>query len=170
MPLGGWGKCRAGYIEPQALAEYERCFCRAESIHHASARITAPAPALTWTTTAKPCPRRQTGLRPLVLSGRAGVVHKPFDPLALWQAQCAGRVTGQALPAGTSSPRTAGRDGAGAANLPCLQGTAMLAWLDPSTCAGDRAGALRACLLLCAGPVQPSPGWRFNTGRAGWLL
>ena len=33
--LGGWGAGGLDYIEPQALAEYERCFCRAESIHAA---------------------------------------------------------------------------------------------------------------------------------------
>ena len=39
-----------------------------------------------------------------MLWGARGVVHKLFDPLALWQAQCAGRVTGQALPAGHFIP------------------------------------------------------------------
>ena len=28
------------------------------------------------------------------------MVHQLFDPLALWQAQCAGLVTGQTVPAG----------------------------------------------------------------------
>jgi haloacetate dehalogenase len=39
-----------------------------------------------------------------VLWGERGVVNKLFKPLALWQAQCAGRVTGQALPAGHFIP------------------------------------------------------------------
>ncbi|MEK9951442.1 MAG: alpha/beta hydrolase, partial [Curvibacter sp.] len=33
--LGGWGAQGLAYLEPQALAEYERCFCRPEAIHGA---------------------------------------------------------------------------------------------------------------------------------------
>ena len=33
--LGGFGAGGLGHLEPEALAEYERCFCRAESIHAA---------------------------------------------------------------------------------------------------------------------------------------
>jgi haloacetate dehalogenase len=40
----------------------------------------------------------------LVLWGEHGVVHRLFDPLALWQAQCAAVVTGQAVPAGHFIP------------------------------------------------------------------
>ena len=36
--------------------------------------------------------------------GEHGVVHRLFEPLALWQAQCAGVVTGQAVPAGHFIP------------------------------------------------------------------
>ena len=32
------------------------------------------------------------------------MVHRLFEPLALWQAQCAGTVTGQAVPAGHFIP------------------------------------------------------------------
>ena len=31
--LGGWGSKGVGHIELEALAEYERCFCRADAIH-----------------------------------------------------------------------------------------------------------------------------------------
>ena len=31
--FGGWGSRGIAFIEPEALAEYERCFCRAETIH-----------------------------------------------------------------------------------------------------------------------------------------
>ena len=41
---------------------------------------------------------------PLVIWGAHGVVHRLFDPLALWQAQCAGLVSGQAVPAGHFIP------------------------------------------------------------------
>src|SRR5438128_58662 len=30
--LGGFGSQGIGFVEPEALAEYERCFCRAETI------------------------------------------------------------------------------------------------------------------------------------------
>ncbi|MBV9892190.1 MAG: alpha/beta hydrolase, partial [Rhizobacter sp.] len=33
--LGGWGSRGLAFMEPEALAEYERCFCRAEAIHAA---------------------------------------------------------------------------------------------------------------------------------------
>ncbi|MCY1563146.1 hypothetical protein D9M68_1006340 [compost metagenome] len=39
-----------------------------------------------------------------MLWGERGVVQKFFDPLALWQAQCAGTVSGEALPAGHFIP------------------------------------------------------------------
>ncbi|OIQ76017.1 fluoroacetate dehalogenase [mine drainage metagenome] len=39
-----------------------------------------------------------------MLWGERGVVHKMFQPVALWQAQCAGVVTGQALAAGHFIP------------------------------------------------------------------
>ena len=41
---------------------------------------------------------------PLVLWGQRGVVNQRFQPLELWQAQCAGQVTGQTLPAGHFIP------------------------------------------------------------------
>jgi haloacetate dehalogenase len=39
-----------------------------------------------------------------VLWGERGVVHRLFKPLALWQAQCAGQVSGRALPSGHFIP------------------------------------------------------------------
>jgi haloacetate dehalogenase len=40
----------------------------------------------------------------LVLWGERGVVQRLFKPLALWQAQCSGQVTGQTLAAGHFIP------------------------------------------------------------------
>ena len=40
----------------------------------------------------------------LVLWGERGVVQRMFQPLALWQAQCAGTVSGQTLPCGHYMP------------------------------------------------------------------
>jgi haloacetate dehalogenase len=40
----------------------------------------------------------------LVLWGERGVVHKMFKPLALWQAQCEGQVSGQVVASGHFIP------------------------------------------------------------------
>jgi haloacetate dehalogenase len=40
----------------------------------------------------------------LVLWGARGVVQRMFDPLALWRAQCDGRVSGRALDCGHFLP------------------------------------------------------------------
>jgi haloacetate dehalogenase len=102
--LGGWGSAGLAHIEPQALAEYERCFCRAEAIHaacedyRASAGIDLEHDRASRTAGAKiACDTR-------VLWGERGIIGKFFDPLALWQAQCAAAVTGHALAAGHFIP------------------------------------------------------------------
>jgi haloacetate dehalogenase len=106
--LGGWGSAQGGarlpHIEPQALAEYERCFCRTEAIHSACEDYRASA----GIDLDHDRESREHGQRiacdTLVLWGQRGVVHKLFDPLALWQAQCAGTVSGQAMQAGHFIP------------------------------------------------------------------
>ena len=106
--LGGWGSKQDGarlpHIEPQALAEYERCFCRTEAIHSACEDYRASA----GIDLDHDRESRERGQRiacdTLVLWGERGVVQKLFDPLALWQAQCAGTVSGQARPAGHFIP------------------------------------------------------------------
>jgi len=85
--LGGWGSAQGGarlpHIEPQALAEYERCFCRTEAIHSACEDYRASA----GIDLDHDRESREHGQRiacdTLVLWGQRGVVHKLFDPLAL---------------------------------------------------------------------------------------
>lgn len=106
--LGGWGSAqgttRLPHIEPQALAEYERCFCRAEAIHSACEDYRASAGIdLDHDRESRANGQRIT-CDTLVLWGQRGVVQKLFDPLALWQAQCAGTVTGEAMAAGHFIP------------------------------------------------------------------
>ena len=36
--------------------------------------------------------------------GERGVVHRMFDPMALWEAQCSGEVSGKAMSAGHFIP------------------------------------------------------------------
>ena len=88
----------------EALAEYERCAAlpgTGRSIcedYRASAGIDLEHDRES----------RERGQRiacdTLVLWGERGVVNRLFKPLELWQAQCAGRVSGQAVPAGHFIP------------------------------------------------------------------
>jgi len=102
--LSGWGSTGLDYIEPAALAEYERCFCQPQAIHamcedyRASAGIDLEHDRQS----------RELGDKiacdTLLLWGERGVVNRLFKPLELWQAQCAGHVSGQCLPAGHFIP------------------------------------------------------------------
>ena len=93
-----------GLIEPEALAEYERCFCRPAAIHSACEDYRASA----GIDLAHDRASRERGERiactTLVLWGQRGVVQRMFNPMALWQAQCAAKVSGEALPAGHFIP------------------------------------------------------------------
>ena len=102
--LGGWGSAGLGYIEPQALAEYERCFCREDAIHTACEDYRASAGIDLEHDRDSRARGDKVACDLHVLWGERGVVNKLFKPLQLWQAQCAGRVTGQALPAGHFIP------------------------------------------------------------------
>lgn len=102
--LGGWGAGGLGHLEPEALAEYERCFCRAESIHAACEDYRASAGIDLEHDRASRARQERIACDTLVLWGERGLVGKMFDPLALWQAQCAGKVSGQAVPAGHFIP------------------------------------------------------------------
>jgi len=102
--LGGWGSGGLAHIEPPALAEYERCFCTPEAIHGACEDYRAAASIdLEHDRASRAAGERIAG-ELLVLWGARGVVQRLFDPLALWQAQCAGRVSGQALDCGHFLP------------------------------------------------------------------
>ncbi len=102
--LGGWGSAGLSYIEPYALAEYERCFCNAEALHSACEDYRASAGIDLEHDRASRTRGEQVACDMLVLWGERGVVHRLFKPLELWQAQCSGRVTGQVMPAGHFIP------------------------------------------------------------------
>ena len=102
--LGGWGSRGIGFIEPEALAEYERCFCRPEAIHAACEDYRASAGIDLEHDQTSRVTGQKIGCDLLVLWGQHGVVQALFDPVALWRAQCAGTVTGQMLPAGHFIP------------------------------------------------------------------
>jgi haloacetate dehalogenase len=92
------------HIEPQALAEYERCFCRAESIHAACEDYRASAGIDLEHDRESRARGEKIGCDLLVLCGDRGVVQRLFHPQALWQAQCSGRVEARTLPAGHFIP------------------------------------------------------------------
>ena len=102
--LGGWGAGGLVHLEPQALDEYERCFCRAEAIHAACEDYRASAGIDLEHDRESRARLQRIQCDMLVLWGSKGLVGRMFDPIALWQAQCAGTVGGQAMPAGHFIP------------------------------------------------------------------
>ena len=98
--LGGWGASGVGHIEPVALAEYERCFCRAETIHAVCEDYRAAAGIDLEHDRASRAAAQMIACDTLALWGERGVVQAMFEPLTLWQAQCSARVSGHALAAG----------------------------------------------------------------------
>lgn len=102
--LGGWGSGGVAHIEAQALAEYERCFCTADAIHTACEDYRASAGIDLVHDRESRAKGEKIRCDTLVLWAARGVVQRFFQPLDLWQAQCAGTVTGQPLPAGHFIP------------------------------------------------------------------
>jgi haloacetate dehalogenase len=102
--LGGWGGAGVGFIEAQALAEYERCFCNPVAIHAACEDYRAAAGIDLEHDRASRTAGEKIVCDTLVLWGERGVVQALFDPLALWREQCAAGLVGQGLPAGHFIP------------------------------------------------------------------
>ena len=110
--LGGWGSQGMGYIEPEALTEYERCFCHPATnaqglpaaIHSACEDYRASAGIDLEHDRDSRAQGHKVMCDMLVLWGERGVVQRLFQPIELWQAQCAGHVRGQAMPAGHFIP------------------------------------------------------------------
>jgi haloacetate dehalogenase len=125
--LGGWGSQGLGYIEPEALAEYERAFCNpalndkgwSAAIHSAAEDYRASA----GIDLQHDREGRERGGKiacdTLVLWGSRGVVNRMFKPVELWQAQCAGHVSGQVMPSGHFIPE----------ELPEATSTALAQWM-----------------------------------------
>jgi len=112
--LGGWGAGGLSHVEPQALAEYERCFCRPEAIHAACEDYRASAGIDLEHDRESRARGERVRCDTLVLWGERGLVHRLFRPLQLWQDQCAGTVSGQALPCGHFIPEELPRETADA--------------------------------------------------------
>ena len=102
--LGGWGSKSLDHIEPEALAEYERCFGRADAIHAACEDYRASASIDLDHDRASRAAGDKVACKLLALWGREGVVGRLYDPLALWRAQCSAEVSGEAMQAGHFIP------------------------------------------------------------------
>ena len=102
--LGAWGTTGLDSIEPEALAEYERCFGRADAIHAACEDYRASASIDLEHDRASRVAGERIACDLFVLWGERGVVGKLFEPMTAWRAQCAGEVSGQMLPAGHFIP------------------------------------------------------------------
>jgi haloacetate dehalogenase len=108
--LGGWGAGGLGYIEPEALAEYERCFCTPEAIHAACEDYRASAGIDLDHDRDNRARGEKIACDTLVLWGQRGLIERCFDAPGLWQAQCAGTVSGHALAAGHFIPEEVHRE------------------------------------------------------------
>ena len=104
VKLGGWGSGGLAHVEPAALAEYERCFCRPAAIHAACEDYRASAGIDLEHDRASRAAGERIACDLLVLWGERGVVQRLFDPLTLWRAQCSAQVSGEALPCGHFIP------------------------------------------------------------------
>ena len=102
--LGGWGSGGLAHIEAPALAEYERCFDVPDIRHAMCEDYRASAGIDLEHDRTSRSQGDKIVCDTLVLWGAKGVVQRLFKPLALWQAQCAAIVTGEAMPAGHFIP------------------------------------------------------------------
>jgi len=102
--LGGWGGAGTGFLEPQALAEYERHFQRPETLSALCEDYRASAGIDLEHDRESRARGEKIACDTLVLWGERGVVHRMFKPLELWQAQCSAQVTGQTMSSGHFIP------------------------------------------------------------------
>jgi haloacetate dehalogenase len=102
--LGGWGSNGLGHIEPEALAEYERCFCRADTIHATCEDYRAAASIDLEHDRASRDAGARIACDLFLIWGTRGLVGKRFDPVALWRERARDRVEGVALEAGHFVP------------------------------------------------------------------
>ena len=105
--LGGLGANGMGYIEPRALADYERCFAQPDTLHAICEDYRSSAGIDLEHDRASRAAGQRIACDMLALWGTRGVVHRLFKPLELWQAQCAGRVSGEAIESGHFVPEEA---------------------------------------------------------------
>jgi haloacetate dehalogenase len=102
--LGRWGGHGLAHVEPEALAEYERCWRDPATVHAACEDYRASAGIDLDHDRDSRARGRKIGCPMLVMWGARGVVARLFDPPSLWQAQCADTVQAARLDAGHYIP------------------------------------------------------------------
>jgi haloacetate dehalogenase len=110
--LGGWGSAGTSFIEPEAMAEYERSLTLPPeqpgdlmpAVHTACEDYRASAGIDLVHDQESRDQGQKIKCDLLVLWGERGVVNKMFKPLELWQAQCEGHVSGQVVASGHFIP------------------------------------------------------------------
>ena len=112
LKMSGWGSNGGGFFEPEAMADYLRCFC-APDLHPQGWRASIHAKAEDYRASAGIDLEHDRASRArgdkiacelLVMCGDRGVVHRQFAAQALWQAQCAQTVHYRAVPSGHYIP------------------------------------------------------------------
>jgi haloacetate dehalogenase len=98
--IGSWSRT-GDVFAPEALAEYQRCFKKPETIHATCEDYRAAASIDLEHDAADASKKVQCPL--LVLWGSKGVVGRMFDPIAAWREK-AGDVSGQAIECGHFLP------------------------------------------------------------------
>jgi len=102
--LGRWGGTGLSHVEPEALAEYERCWANPATVHAACEDYRASAGIDLEHDRESRARGDKIACPMLVLWGERGVVNKLFDPPTLWQAQCAAPVSATRVEAGHYIP------------------------------------------------------------------
>ena len=102
--LGAFGANGLGHLEPEALAEYERCFARPDALHASCEDYRASAGIDLEHDRASRAAGDKIECDLQLLWGERGVVHRLFKPLELWRAQCSAQVSGVSMPAGHFIP------------------------------------------------------------------
>ena len=112
LKMKGWGSNGGTFFEAEAMAEYLRCFCD-PTLNEKGWRAAVHAKAEDYRASATIDLEHDRASRAkgekipcdlLVMCGDRGVVHRQFDSLKLWQAQCLGLVTYRAVPSGHYIP------------------------------------------------------------------
>jgi haloacetate dehalogenase len=101
--IGAWSRI-AGCFDPEAVAEYQRCFRDPEMIH-ATCEDYRAAAGIDLEHDRADLDRRVT-CPLLVLWGAKGVIERSYDVLAVWRERAA-EVSGRALPCGHFLPEEA---------------------------------------------------------------
>jgi haloacetate dehalogenase len=96
--LSGWGARGLDAYAPEALAEYERCFCDPATIRATCADYRAAASIDLAHDEAERA--RKIACPLLVLWGLRGLMQRHFDVLATWRERASGPVAGAALACG----------------------------------------------------------------------